>query len=168
MKRRSVPGIHVQYPWSQLILSGKKTVETRSYPLPLKYTNVELAIIETPGPDGRRNGITSAGIIGTVVFDSCFLYQSRSAWAADKARHLVSHGDRQFAFAIEKPKYGWLVKTVKILPSILPPPKRRGIIFALKCDITGNEGTGRLTIRSVGSVGTHALITTSDPKECEP
>ena len=51
-----------------MLLSGEKTVETRGYPLPEKYVGCELAIIETPGPRGRREaGIEKARIVGTIV-----------------------------------------------------------------------------------------------------
>ena len=38
-------GINIQFPISQLILSGDKTVETRTYPIPERYLGVDLALI---------------------------------------------------------------------------------------------------------------------------
>ena len=61
-------GINIQTPWSELLINGDKSVETRSYPLPEKYMGEELALIETPGRYGRFK----ARIIGTITFSHSF------------------------------------------------------------------------------------------------
>ena len=45
-------GLNVQAPWTGLLISGEKSVETRSYPLPKKYVGEKLALVETPGKSG--------------------------------------------------------------------------------------------------------------------
>jgi len=135
-KHREVPGIHIQWPWSQLILSGEKKVETRSYPLPKKYIGKTLAIIETPGPRGKSAaGIVKSRIIGVVEFSEAFRYQTKAQWQKDRERHLVDHSDPQFAFSTTKPKWGWVVSKVRPLAKPMPPPKKRGIVFASACQI---------------------------------
>ena len=52
MKNSVLPAINIQFPISELILSGKKTIETRTYALPEKYIERDLYLIETPGSNG--------------------------------------------------------------------------------------------------------------------
>jgi hypothetical protein len=134
-KAKEIPGLHIQWPWSQLILSGKKTVETRGYPLPKKYIGQSLAIIETPGRNGAAAGLKKSHIVGVIKFSESFQYQSKAQWKNDAVHHLVQEDDRQFAFSPDKVKWGWIVAEVKKLPQPLPPPRKRGIIFASACKI---------------------------------
>jgi len=131
-QRKIIPGINIQAPWSKLITSGKKQVETRSYPLPEKHKGVELAIIETGGP---KRIVKKARIIGTVVFTDSFRYETEKQWRRDKKRHLVSNRDPQFAFKKDKPKYGWIVGRVTSLTNPVAAPRSRGIVFASKCHL---------------------------------
>lgn len=133
-KRRILPGLNIQWPWSRLLLSGEKVVETRSYPIPDKHIGKELAIIETPGPRGAAEaGIAKAQIIGTITFSDSFEYQSRDQWLADRKRHCVSPGDPVYGFKSDTPKFGWVVASVSQLPKPVAAPKKRGIIFASEC-----------------------------------
>lgn len=134
-KHKKVPGVHIRWPWSQLIATGEKTIETRSYPLPAKYIGVELAIIETAGKRAAEAGFKSARIIGTVTFTKSFKYESRQAWEKDLPRHRVPKDDRDFAFSVNTEKWAWVVSTARKFEKFPPPPKRRGIVFALNCQI---------------------------------
>ncbi len=135
MSKRSLPGINIQYPWSELLVTGKKTIETRSYPLPKKFINIELAIIETPGKEGKKFGITKARIIGTIIFSGSKKYESKLAWTKDYNKHLVTETDPMYSFDSNKPKYGWIVESVTILKKPVAPPEIRGIIFAKGCKV---------------------------------
>ena len=131
---RVLPGINIQRPWSQLLLRGTKTVETRSYRLPEKYRGVELAIIETPGP--KKSGAADrAMIVGYITFSDCFQYSSKSEWLADFERHQVPRDHDTFSWDSEAPKWGWVVSKVARLESKVAPPKRRGILFTKSCSI---------------------------------
>lgn len=131
-----LPGINIQWPWSSLLVSGEKTVETRSYPLPTKYIGKQLAIIETPGPHGKRDaGIDSARIIGVIVFSGSKKYSSKATWKKDHSKHLVAEDDPLFAFDSKKEKWGWVVESVRKLDHPLPAPEKRGIVFATCCHI---------------------------------
>jgi hypothetical protein len=127
-----IPGINIQAPWSGLILSGQKTVETRSYPLPERLKGKMLAIIETPGKD---KSLGKARMIGIVIFSHSFPYANREQWLEDIDRHLVEPSDSLYKFTPSKPKYGWVVQSVARLETFVPPPKKRGIIFASECVI---------------------------------
>ena len=45
----TLPEINIQAPWAEAIVSGRKVIETRLYPMPRKWVGQPLAIIETPG-----------------------------------------------------------------------------------------------------------------------
>ena len=62
---KTIPGVNIRWPWSKLLLEGTKTVETRSYPLPTGFVGKEIAVIETPGPNGKKNGIPKSAYYGT-------------------------------------------------------------------------------------------------------
>jgi hypothetical protein len=130
-----IPGINIQWPWSRLILSGEKTVETRHYPIPQKYIGQPLAIIETPGPK-KEGSPRRSQIIGVVVFSTCFAYTSENKWKSDKRRHLVPGNHAQFSFDKEKTKWGWEIESVHTLKKPIRPPKKRGLLYTTQCRVT--------------------------------
>jgi hypothetical protein len=132
---KTIPGINIQWPWSELILKGSKKVETRGYALPQKYMGVELAIIQTPGPRGRKKGI-KAKITGTVVFTGSYKYENEDHWKRDAALHLVDSEDPQFNFKKDIPKWAWQIECVKAFPRPIDPPKKRGIVFTVSCRLS--------------------------------
>lgn len=118
-------GLNIQTPWSELLINGVKSVETRSYPLPEKYVGEEIALIETPGRYGRFK----ARIIGTITFSHSFKYPDQRAWQDDHNRHCVAVDDPTYNWKDDKPKYGWVVSKVTKFDKPLDIRKRRGIIF---------------------------------------
>ena len=110
-KRKSYPGINIQWPISELILSGEKTIETRTYPIPQKYLNQEMVLIETPGPKGKFKARTRA----IIKFTDCFLYKSKREFYADSERHRVSKNS-PWAWT-DKPKWGWSILLVSKIES---------------------------------------------------
>ena len=115
------PGINIQWPISELILSGEKTIETRTYPIPKKYLNQEMVFIETPGPKGKFK----ARVRAIIKFTNCFQYKSKKEFYADFKRHRVSK-DSSWAWK-EKSKWGWEILVVKFVDGTFQNPK--GIIF---------------------------------------
>lgn len=133
-KTKVIPGLNIQWPWSQLLLSGQKTIETRGYPIPEKYIGVELAIIETPGPRGKiEGGVDKARIVGTITFGESFQYRTKSQWEKDVTRHMVDITDPQFAWGKSKERWGWKVVSTEQFDRVLVAPKKRGIVFAKAC-----------------------------------
>lgn len=118
-------GINIQTPWSELLINGVKSVETRTYRLPEKYIGEELALIETPGRYGRFK----ARIIGTITFSHSFEYPDKKAWENDYNRHCVAVDDPVYNWKDDKPKYGWVVSKVTKFDKPLDIRKRKGIIF---------------------------------------
>ena len=115
-------GINIQYPISQKILSGDKTIETRTYPLPSKYENTVLLLVETPG----QARAFASRIVGKITFGKSFRYANKKAFYQDKKRHLVDLGSK-WAWR-EKPKWGWPIKKIVAIKS-QKPSKRLGIVF---------------------------------------
>lgn len=133
---RVIPGLNVQWPWSELIISGHKKIETRGYPIPKKYIGVELALIETPGKMGLKDaGIAKARIIGTVTFGRSLQYESKLQWLADYEKHRVNSNDALFKWRGDRRKYGWTIASVMRLTKPVPAPEKRGIVFATACQI---------------------------------
>ena len=133
---KTIPGINIQWPWSELLISGKKTIETRSYPIPKKHIGNELAVIETPGPKGKKlAGITKARIIGVIVFKECYQYKSQSHWAKENDLHLMSQDDLLYGYKTNKEKWAWVVESYKPIKPHKPAPSPRGIVFAKSCKV---------------------------------
>lgn len=133
MAKINIPGINIQAPWSQLILSGEKTIETRTYPLPAHLIGKELAIIETPGTARRFK----RRVIGTVVFGESFQYSDAKRFYADSRLHLVKPDSEHFTWkdAQGKRKWGWPILRVKRLDASIPNTFRAGIVFSKKVPI---------------------------------
>lgn len=133
---RTLPGINIQWPWSDLLLSGQKVIETRSYPLPEKYRGQPLAVIETPGPRGKKEAdIARARIIGVITFSESKRYKTKSEWRRDFAKHRVAESDLQFSFKADKEKWGWIVASFERFSKPVPAPAKKGIVFATACQI---------------------------------
>lgn len=121
--KRALPGINIQFPISQSIVSGEKTVETRTYPIPVGYIDKDLYLIETPGREGKFK----ARVIAVIRFGESFPYKSKSEFHRDFKRHLVKPGSK-WDWA-KKPKWGWPIKWVKVIRPRQPLPGPRGIKF---------------------------------------
>ena len=125
MKKTTYTGINIQYPISQLILSGEKTIETRTYPIPAKYLGQDMLMIETPGKTGKFK----SRIVAIIRFDECFPYKSSKEFYKDTKGHCVTP-DSNWAWTDEKPKWGWPVKYLALVkPKSVA--KRLGIKFTL-------------------------------------
>ena len=128
----TLPGLNIQAPWAEAIVSGRKVIETRFYPLPQKWVGRPLAIIETPGK--ARHFIRR--IAGLVIFDASWSYPDKATFSQDHARHLVDADDRQFGWqADSKPKWAWPVRWVEAYQQPLPADFRAGIRYASAVEI---------------------------------
>ena len=114
-------GINIQWPTSELIISGDKTVETRTYPIPKMYIGQPLILVETPG----RYGSFKARAKALIVFGSSFQYKSKAQFRRDFGRHRVEENS-QWDWK-ESPKWGWEITKVEVLKPF--PVTKRGIRF---------------------------------------
>ena len=95
-------GLELQEPFSEALISGRKTIETRLYSLPEALLYKHVVVIESgKGQDGRsglgdsvalKNDGSYPRCIGSVVFSECFEYTSEEQWRADANEHLVPPG----------------------------------------------------------------------------
>ena len=120
--KAKLPGLNIQFPISSLIVSGEKTVETRTYPMPTSYIGKEILIVETPGKRGFKARVTAIA-----VFGPSFLYKSKAEFYRDFPRHRVDKNSK-WAWA-EKPKWGWPVLSVKKIPKPIEVLAPIGIRF---------------------------------------
>ena len=123
-----IAGINIQWPWSELIINGRKKVETRGYPIPAKHMGKKLLLIQTHGVEGKKRLIKSEGI-AIIEFGECYKYENEEQWSRDRDRHLVEVTDPQFSFNPKKEKWAWVIVNVQVLTSPIAVPKSRGIVF---------------------------------------
>jgi hypothetical protein len=111
--------LEVQIPWSQYLLDGRKTVETRSYKLPSELLNRRIAILQTPSGIAGISGLSDTVdlvkssdccIIGWVIFSSIKMYSSHAEFFADQNLHMVNENS-SYGFKQGKEIYGWIVES---------------------------------------------------------
>lgn len=125
MKKNIYTGINIQFPISRLILSGEKTIETRTYPIPDRLIGTELAIVETPG----KKGNFKSRVIGLITFGESFKYSSKKEFYQDISKHCVTP-DSAWAWDSKKGKWGWKILSVTALTKEIPLKKRSGIVYS--------------------------------------
>lgn len=128
-----ISGINIQYPWSKYLVEGKKTIETRTYAIPMKYLGRPLAIVETAGK--FKKDVPETRIIGIVIFKECWRYENIENWKKDKKYHLVEETDSLYGWNENKEKWAWLVESIVKFEFPIPPPKSRGIVYVSNCQV---------------------------------
>lgn len=123
MSKTSYTGINIQWPISEYITSGKKTIETRTYPIPKQYLNEEMLLVETPGPKGKFK----ARITAIIKFTNCFKYKTKKSFYEDTPKHLVEKNS-PWAWK-DKEKWGWEVEIIKVISPSKPVGNKRGIVY---------------------------------------
>ena len=112
--------LEVQAPYSKMILEGRKSIETRDYPLPSCLQGSKIYIFESTPTNSTSSSLgtvdeISAGLLirGVCSFESSFIYESWQQWNDDRDKHCVPT-DSKFEPTAEaltlKPKYGWIVQ----------------------------------------------------------
>jgi predicted transcriptional regulator len=103
-------------PFSQQILNGEKTIETRNSPTLRPYVGKRVGIVST----GKNK---KAMLVGFVDIDDEFVYDNAQAFDADIDKHLVTSDS---PFYIKGIKYGYhLSNPQKITPV---PVESRGYV----------------------------------------
>lgn len=144
-------GMEMQLPWSRLLLTGSKRLETRSYPLPAALLDRPISVLETseatadacrPLPDVLPAGHPNVLIAGSVTFSSCFAYSSFEAFQADEARHGLPPEVTR-SFSKDFTMYGWAVKeTVQLMQptTVLNSQRRLHCFYEIFSGGEGHEG----------------------------
>lgn len=130
-------GLEMQFPYSQHLLSGRKTIETRGYALPTPLltkvdkndessVEIRIDVLESEkGQDGVSSIPDTVAVLamekttrdqpflkrkGWCTFVESFRYKSREQFEADEHKHLVPPTSR-YGWDDERPIYGWVVGT---------------------------------------------------------
>lgn len=130
MPKQKLTGINVQYPISRLILDGRKTIETRTYPIPKKYVGKDMVLVETPG----RHGSFKARIVAIIRFTESFKYESKTAFYKDVKHHCVTP-DSEWAWKDNKPKWGWRIDHISKFSKPRTLNIQKGIVYTLEISI---------------------------------
>ncbi|CAM9631123.1 unnamed protein product [Chrysoparadoxa australica] len=107
--------LEMQAPWAMKLLKGIKTIETRSYRLPLGLLGKEVAIVESPSGaagvsklgDHVEAATSGLRVLGVVKFFSCNKYASQRQWTEDLDKHCVTPGS---GYGYREGVYGWAVQ----------------------------------------------------------
>ena len=129
MNLKGLPALNIQWPISEKLISGEKTIETRTYPIPEKYVGKELLFIETPGKKGKFKART----VGIIKFKSYKKYKNKTEFYQDFDKHKVNK-ESEWAWKAGNEKWGWEVSYIKLFKKPLPAPLRRGIVFTSRCE----------------------------------
>ena len=136
----SLPGLNINWPFSQLILAGVKTIEARSYGLGYRniaQPGVEMWLVETPAPaNAASKGWVLAGgaamaprpekaqMVGTITFPRSEEYESLAASRADRENHRIAKGGH-YDWDGNGERHAWRVPTVRRLAQPVPQPGRK-------------------------------------------
>lgn len=108
--------LEVRPPWAEIIMSGRKCVETRQYPLPPQLLGRRLEIVEpmllpSDGVEKTTLDVSRGRIVGSLVVREAFRYPGWRSWRLDYLRHCVSADDRQNAWQRDEAGalYGWVI-----------------------------------------------------------
>ena len=131
----SLPGLNIQWPFSQLVLAGAKTEEVRKYELGYRniaHANTEYWIVETPGPtasaltnavvDGVVVGTRpkASQLVGTVTFSHSDPYESPELFRAEAERHRIRAGSVEYDWSGEGERHAWHISAVRALAWPVP------------------------------------------------
>jgi hypothetical protein len=129
--KSTLPGVNIQHPISTLIAEGKKTVETRTYPMPESYVGQKILIIETPGPGGKFK----SRAIAIAIFGPSFKYKSKAEFYSDFEKHKVSK-DSKWAWK-DKPKWGWPILEIVPIKEPFSINGKKGMRFTRSISVSG-------------------------------
>ncbi len=142
-QKLTLRGLNIQWPFSQLILTGAKPAEVRTYALDEEHKHIarpgeELWLIETPGPasDANANALVEdavigprpkkAQIVGTTAFSHSARYADLSAFHADFASHRIREGGEK-DWTDEKERHAWRVAAARSLVQPIPAPTNKSM-----------------------------------------
>lgn len=134
--------LEVQAPFSRLILSGKKSIETRSYQLPEDLLHSSILLCESlPGIDGVSalsdnvlESQTGLSLIGEIIISHSKEYVSQREWSEDREDHQVpSDSVYEWAPTESGRRYGWYISSVTAYEQPLSVPAMRRRLNVRTC-----------------------------------
>ncbi|MBI4150903.1 ASCH domain-containing protein [Candidatus Woesearchaeota archaeon] len=120
--------LSLKQPWAELVVSGKKTIETRTWNTSFRGTFLVHASRISNKDAMKRFGFTSLPtgcIVGEARLVDVKSYGTKAAWDADEQKHLAR-------IEWTKKRYGYLLADVKRLKP--QPLKGRLNFFAVEWD----------------------------------
>ena len=138
----TLPGLNINWPFSQLILAGLKKVEARRYDLGCQNTappDQEMWLVETPGdPQALAKGMALDGdariaprpqhaqIVGTLTFSRADRYESLESFRSERECHRIGQGGK-YDWHGEGDMYAWRVSGTRRLVEPVPQLGRKGV-----------------------------------------
>lgn len=126
--------------WAARLLNGSKTIEVRSWPLPIDLTNTPIALVATEGPEGQATlgddvvaGQADGHVVGEVVFAAVKRYESAEAFWGDEAQHGVPRGSVYGWADTTTVLYGWCVGRSVPYAAPMPLPAMKRVQRSLYC-----------------------------------
>ncbi|CAE7516076.1 unnamed protein product, partial [Symbiodinium natans] len=126
-------GLNVQYPWSRLLMAGRKTMEVRKYALG-KYrcfsAGEQLFLIETLGSGSTQGAMVDiamapaplkAQVLGVIVFAGSIEFENYDHFDAHRSDTLIEQG-RFYDWGTSEPQtlFGWYVQHVRAFKRPVP------------------------------------------------
>jgi hypothetical protein len=142
-KPLALRGLNIQWPFSQLLLNGTKTMEIRKYSLgylQIARAGEELWLVETLGksadpqkaaqmPRGVQIGPRprEAQIIGTITFSKSTLMETRQSFDLARPEHCIKKGS-PFDWSDGCIVFGWRVAAIRKISVPVDAPKTKSIV----------------------------------------
>ncbi len=107
--------LSIRQPWADLIVDGRKTIETRKWNTGYRGWFWVHASRSVDWNACKRLGITpsAAGtVIGKAFLESVKRYETEEEWDADRSRHLALGGMPR------KPMYGFVISRAERVPAV--------------------------------------------------
>lgn len=126
--------LEVQSPFSGLILSGEKSIETRAYPLPNYLHGVGILLCESSSGEDCvscvGDNVTEAqvglSLVGEVFFSDSKEYHTNVEWDIDREKHQVpKYSKYEWAPTETGIRYGWRIERVIVYTPPLPVPQMK-------------------------------------------
>lgn len=101
--------LSLKQPWAELVVSGKKTIETRFWNTTFRGKFL-IHASKTPNDEAMRafgfSTLPTGCIVGEAELVDVKTYDDKTAWDADERKHLARS-------AWTKKRYGYLLKNVR-------------------------------------------------------
>jgi hypothetical protein len=116
--------IYIRNPWAQLIVDGKKTIETAAFNLPDRFINKWLHV-------QTENKM----IIGKVKFTATKRYATAETFDSDTTAHCVGEGSLTISDSVSAVLDGLLVPLWLSKPQKKPPPLNHSLDWSNEMEL---------------------------------
>jgi alpha-ketoglutarate-dependent dioxygenase FTO len=111
--------LELQSPWAEELLSGRKSIETRAYSLPVALLDRKIYVLESPQGQQQVSMLgnefklgSGANVVGWCIFKEIKVYSNKQDFLLDEANHLVAPSSGYgWKEGVTKVIYGWVVES---------------------------------------------------------